>query len=89
VGHTAVGIAIEVVGKDERRKDVAILKSSPTPPKNATLQIRFEEEIRAKLHKYAEFIISRNSLKRWSRGPDLNRGPADYESASSAPSPSF
>jgi hypothetical protein len=37
---------------------VAILKSPPRPPKNETLQIRVEEEIRAKLHKYAEFIYS-------------------------------
>ncbi len=40
---------------------MAILKSSPKPPKNETLQIRVEEEIRAKLHKYAEFISSSES----------------------------
>jgi hypothetical protein len=37
---------------------VAILKSPPRPPKNETLQIRVEEQIKAKLHKYAEFINS-------------------------------
>ena len=46
---------------DERRKDVAILKSPPKPPKNETLQIRVEEEIKANLHKYAEFIDSSES----------------------------
>jgi predicted transcriptional regulator len=40
---------------------MAILKSPPRPPKNETLQIRVEEEIKAKLHKYAEFIISSES----------------------------
>jgi hypothetical protein len=40
---------------------VAILKSPPRPPKNETLQIRVEEEIKAKLHKYAEFIDSSES----------------------------
>jgi len=33
-----------------------ILKSPPRPPKNETLQIRIEEDIRSKLAKYAEFI---------------------------------
>ena len=40
---------------------MAILKSPPRPPKNGTVQIRVEEEIRAKLHKYAEFIDSSES----------------------------
>ncbi len=40
---------------------MAILKSPPRPPKNETLQIRVEEEVKAKLHKYAEFIISSES----------------------------
>ena len=40
---------------------MAILKSPPRPPKNETVQIRVEEEIRAKLHKYAEFIDSSES----------------------------
>lgn len=40
---------------------MAILKSPPRPPKNETVQIRVEEEIRAKLHKYAEFINSSES----------------------------
>jgi predicted transcriptional regulator len=38
-----------------------ILKSPPRPPKNETLQIRVEEEIKSKLHKYAEFIDSSES----------------------------
>jgi hypothetical protein len=40
---------------------VAILKSPPKPPKNETLQIRVEEEIKTKLHRYAEFINSSES----------------------------
>jgi hypothetical protein len=40
---------------------MAILKSPPRPPKNETLQIRVEEQIKAKLHKYAEFIDSSES----------------------------
>jgi hypothetical protein len=40
---------------------VAILKSPPRPPKNETLQIRVEEQIKAKLHRYAEFIDSSES----------------------------
>jgi len=46
---------------DERGRNVAILKPPPRPPKNETLQIRIEEEIKAKLHKYAEFINSSES----------------------------
>jgi predicted transcriptional regulator len=40
---------------------VAILKSPPRPPKNETVQIRVEGQIKAKLHKYAEFIASSES----------------------------
>lgn len=40
---------------------MAILKPPPKPPKNETLQIRVEEEIKAKVHKYAEFISSSES----------------------------
>ena len=40
---------------------MAILKSPPRPPKNETLQIRVEEEIKTNLHKYAEFINSSES----------------------------
>jgi len=40
---------------------MAILKSPPKPPKNETLQIRVEEQIRSKLAKYAEFIDSSES----------------------------
>jgi hypothetical protein len=46
---------------DERRRNVAILKSPPRPPKNETLQIRVEEEIKTKLHKYAEFLDASES----------------------------
>ncbi|HEY0701422.1 MAG TPA: hypothetical protein VGD60_01520, partial [Candidatus Acidoferrales bacterium] len=42
--------------QDQRRTDVAILKSPPRPRKNETLQIRVEEQIKTKLHEYAEFI---------------------------------
>jgi predicted transcriptional regulator len=40
---------------------VAILKPPSKPPKNETLQIRVEEQIKTKLHKYAEFINSSES----------------------------
>lgn len=40
---------------------MAILKSPPKPPKNETLQIRVEEEIKTKLEKYTEFISSSES----------------------------
>src|SRR5260370_21708019 len=45
----------------KRRDRMAILKSPPKPPKNETLQIRIDEQIRAKLVKYAEFIDSSES----------------------------
>jgi hypothetical protein len=38
-----------------------ILKAPPKQPKNATLQLRIEEEIKSKLAKYAEFIDSSES----------------------------
>ena len=40
---------------------MAILKSQPKPPKNETLQIRVQEEIKKKLEQYAEFIASSES----------------------------
>jgi len=40
---------------------MAILKAPPKPPKNETLQIRIEEQIRSKLVRYAEFIDSSES----------------------------
>lgn len=40
---------------------MAILKSPPKAPKNETLQIRIEEQVRSKLVKYAEFIDSSES----------------------------
>jgi hypothetical protein len=40
---------------------MAILKPPMKPPKNETLQIRVEEEIKSKLEKYAEFIDSSES----------------------------
>jgi hypothetical protein len=45
----------------KRRNNVAILKSPPRVPKNETLQIRVEEQIKVKLRKYAEFINSSDS----------------------------
>ena len=38
-----------------------VLKSPPRPPKNETLQLRIEEEVKSKLEKYAEFIDSSES----------------------------
>lgn len=38
-----------------------ILKSAPRPPKNETLQLRVEEEVKSKLGRYAEFIDSSES----------------------------
>ena len=38
-----------------------ILRSAPRPPKNETLQLRVEEEVKSKLEKYAEFINSSES----------------------------
>ncbi|HXJ14304.1 MAG TPA: hypothetical protein VNH19_18660 [Candidatus Limnocylindrales bacterium] len=40
---------------------MAILKAPPKPPKNETLQLRIEENIRTRLQKYAEFIGSSES----------------------------
>lgn len=40
---------------------MAILKSPPKLPKNETLQLRIEEEVRSKLKKYAEFLDSSES----------------------------
>ena len=45
----------------KRRKHLSILKSPPKQPKNETLQIRVEEQVRSKLAKYAEFIDSSES----------------------------
>ena len=38
-----------------------ILKPPPRPPKNETLQLRIEEDVKSKLGKYAEFIDSSES----------------------------
>lgn len=35
---------------------MSILKSPPKHPKNATIQVRLEEEVRRALDRYAEFI---------------------------------
>lgn len=40
---------------------MAILKTPPKLPKNETLQLRIEAEIKSKLSKYAEFIDSSES----------------------------
>jgi hypothetical protein len=35
---------------------MAVLKAPPKPPKNTTVQIRLEEEMKFKLDRYAQFI---------------------------------
>ena len=47
---------------------MAILKSPPRSPKNETLQIRVEEQIKAKFRRYAGFInlLNRTSSARLS-----------------------
>jgi len=40
---------------------MSILKAPPKQPKNATLQLRVDEELKIKLDKYAEFLDSRVS----------------------------
>jgi predicted DNA-binding protein len=40
----------------ERRKQMAILKAPPKQPKNTTVQIRLEDELKFKLDRYAQFI---------------------------------
>jgi hypothetical protein len=40
------------------RDSTAILKAPPKPPENKTMQLRVQEEVRAKLRRYAEFIGS-------------------------------
>jgi predicted transcriptional regulator len=37
---------------------MSILKAPPKQPKNATLQLRVDEELKLKLDKYAEFLES-------------------------------
>jgi predicted transcriptional regulator len=38
--------------------NMAVLKAPPKQPRNATLQIRVDEEVKLKLDKYAEFLDS-------------------------------
>ncbi len=40
---------------------MSILKAPPKQPKNATLQVRLDEELKTKLDKYAEFLDSTES----------------------------
>ncbi len=40
---------------------MSILKAPPRQPKNATLQLRVDEEVKTKLDKYAEFLNSTES----------------------------
>jgi predicted transcriptional regulator len=54
-----VGFSKRVITKGEN--DMAILKSPTKSPKNETVQVRVEEEIKTKPHKYAEFIDSTES----------------------------
>jgi hypothetical protein len=49
------------MGHNRGGRSLAILKSPPKLPKNETLQLRVAEEIKAKLHKYAEFLNSSDS----------------------------
>jgi hypothetical protein len=37
---------------------MSVLKAPPKQPKNATLQVRVDEELKVKLDKYAEFLDS-------------------------------
>jgi predicted transcriptional regulator len=39
-----------------RRKNMSILKAPPKQPRNATLQLRVDEELKGKLEKYGEFL---------------------------------
>jgi predicted transcriptional regulator len=45
----------------KEKNKMPILKSPPRPPKNETLQLRIEEDVKSKLGKYAEFIDSSES----------------------------
>jgi len=40
---------------------MSILKAPPKQPKNATLQVRLDEELKTRLDKYAEFLDSTES----------------------------
>jgi predicted transcriptional regulator len=40
---------------------MSILKAPPKQPKNATLQLRVDEELKTRLDKYAEFLNSTES----------------------------
>jgi predicted transcriptional regulator len=40
---------------------MSLLKAPPKQPKNATLQLRVDEELKIKLDKYAEFLDSTES----------------------------
>lgn len=42
-------------------KFMSILKAPPKQPKNATLQLRVDEELKIRLEKYAEFLDSAES----------------------------
>jgi predicted transcriptional regulator len=42
----------------KRRMNMSVLKAPPKQPRNATLQIRVDEELKLKLDKYAEFLDS-------------------------------
>jgi hypothetical protein len=77
---------------------MAILKSPPKLPKNETLQIRIEAQIRSKLVRYAEFIDSSesyvvsealklifrkdNQFKSWLENPNHNGGQPQHDGGS-------
>jgi predicted transcriptional regulator len=42
----------------KRRMNMSVLKAPPKQPRNATLQIRVDEELKLKLDRYAEFLDS-------------------------------
>jgi predicted transcriptional regulator len=42
----------------KKRMNMSVLKAPPKQPRNATLQIRVDEELKLKLDKYAEFLDS-------------------------------
>ncbi|MGB2634191.1 MAG: hypothetical protein WAM58_09670 [Candidatus Acidiferrum sp.] len=77
---------------------MSILKAPPKQPKNATLQLRVDEELKIKLGKYAEFLDSTESyvvsealklvfnkdaeFKEWLEQQDANGGESTEEHAS-------
>src|SRR5882724_8750021 len=61
IGHADLHARIVKRRVSMEENSMAVLKSSPRPPKNETLQLRVEEDVKAKLRDYAEFIDSSES----------------------------